>query len=156
MKIGRMACAGSLAFALLASAPAIADEQAKEGVITAIMSISDQVDLLPGQAIIFKPEKGKLTMIRFVEGPMEPGPGELRLEFGEMAGQTSLIASSGADVPFNYRAEILKHPGAKKGKATRVCTIIAGGGAYETWPYAITSLRVKGFAPAPAGEMSCK
>jgi hypothetical protein len=86
---------------------------------------------------------------------MEPMDGELSLSFGNMMGQTSLIASSKSDKAYNYRAEILKKVGAKKGKATSVCTIIAGGGAFETWPYAIAAIRVKEFTPA-GDEMVCR
>jgi hypothetical protein len=135
--------------------PVSADTPPGEGTIIAILGDSDRVDLLPGQTIIFRPEAGRLTMIRFVEGPIEPGDGELKLEFGSLAGQTSLIATSKADQGFNYQAEIVKKLGAKKGKKTSVCTIIAGGGAFETWPYPIPVLRIMNFKAAAEGEMVC-
>lgn len=138
------------------SAPVFADSSPAEGVVIAILGDSDRVDLLPGQTIIFRPEAGKLTFIRFVDGPMEPQDGELKLEFGSLGGQTSLIATSKSDQAFNYQAEIVKKLGAKKGKKTSVCTIIAGGGAFETWPYAIPVLRVMNFKPAADGEMGCR
>jgi hypothetical protein len=136
--------------------PVSADTPPGEGTIIAILGDSDRVDLLPGQTIIFRPEAGRLTMIRFVEGPIEPADGELKLEFGSLAGQTSLIATSKADQAFNYQAEIVKKLGAKKGKKTSVCTIIAGGGAFETWPYPIPVLRVMNFKAAAEGEMVCR
>jgi hypothetical protein len=149
-----------LTFAAFAAAfmavPVNADPAPAEGVVIAILGDSDRVDLLPGQTIIFRPKGGKLTMIRFVEGPMEPDEGELKLEFGSLAGQTSLIATSKADQPFDYQAEIVKNLGAKKGKKTSVCTIIAGGGAFETWPYPIPALRIMNFKPAADGEMACR
>lgn len=145
------ACAGAFL-----PAPVFADSSPAEGVVIAILGDSDRVDLLPGQTIIFRPEAGKLTFIRFVDGPMEPQDGELKLEFGSLGGQTSLIATSKSDQAFNYQAEIVKKLGAKKGKKTSVCTIIAGGGAFETWPYAIPVLRVMNFKPAADGEMGCR
>ena len=138
------------------AAPVSADNAPAEGVVIAILGDSDRVDLLPGQTIIFRPEAGKLTFIRFVEGPMEPEEGELKLEFGKLAGQTSLIATSKSVQAYNYNAEIVKKLGAKKGKRTSVCTIIAGGGAFETWPHPISVLRVMNFKPAADGEMVCR
>ena len=138
------------------AAPISADSASAEGVVIAMLGDSDRVDLLPGQTIIFRPEAGKLTFIRFVEGPMQPQAGELKLEFGPLAGQTSLIATSKSDRAFNYSAEIVKKLGAKKGKKTSVCTIIAGGGAFETWPQPIPVLRVMNFKPAVDGEMGCR
>ncbi len=138
------------------AAPVYADNAPTEGVITAIMGDSSRIDLLPGQTIIFQPDNGKMTLIRFVEGPMEPEKGELKLAFTSLGGQTSLIATSKSDQAYNYQAEIVKELGAKKGKKTSVCTIIAGGGAFETWPYAIPVLRVMNFKPAADGEMGCR
>jgi hypothetical protein len=142
--------------AAVVTAPVRADVEPAEGVVTAILGDSDRVDLLPGQAIIFVPAGGRMTFIRFVEGPMEPGQGELKLEFGSLGGQTSLIATSKSDQAFNYNAEIVKRLGAKKGKKTTVCTIIAGGGAFETWPQPIPALRVMNFKPAADGEIGCR
>ena len=142
--------------AAVVTAPVRADVEPAEGVVIAILGDSDRVDLLPGQTIIFRPEAGKLTFIRFVEGPMEPEEGELKLEFGKLAGQTSLIATSKSDQAFNYSAEIVKKLGAKKGKRTSVCTIMAGGGAFETWLHPIPVLRVMNFKPAADGEMVCR
>ena len=141
--------------AFLAS-PVSADSVPAAGVVIAILGDSDRIDLLPGQTIIFRPDAGKLTLIRFVEGPMEPQEGELKLEFGSLAGRTSLIATSKSDQAFNYSAEIVKKLGAKKGKKTSVCTIIAGGGAFETWSQPIPVLRVMNFKPAADGEMGCR
>ncbi len=145
------ACAGASA-----AAPVYGDTAPTKGVVTAIMATSDRVDLLPGQTIIFKPEKGKMTFIRFVEGAIEPGDGELKLEFGSFAGQTSLIATSKTEQAHNYRAEIMKKLGAKKGKPTSVCTIIAGGSAFESWPYPIPVLRVMDFKATADNEMGCR
>ena len=142
--------------AAVSAMPVYADSVPAAGVVTAILGDSDRVDLLPGQTIIFRPEAGKLTFIRFVEGPMEPQEGELKLEFGSLAGQTSLIATSKSDQAYSYSAEIVKKLGAKKGKKTSVCTIIAGGGAFETWPQRITVLRVMNFKPAADGEFGCR
>ena len=142
--------------AAVSAMPVYADSVRAEGVVTAILGDSDRVDLLPGQTIIFRPENGKMTFIRFVEGPMEPQEGELKLEFGSLAGQTSLIASSKSDQAFNYSAEIVKKLGVKKGKKTSVCTIIAGGSAFEMWPHAVPVLRVMNFKPAAASEMGCR
>lgn len=150
----RLACAAALATAL--PAPGSAEEPAQEGVVVAMLSTSDRVDLLPGQAIIFVPEGGKMTYIRFVKGPMEPEEGELKLELTMLGGQTSLIATSKTDKAYQYRAEIVKKMGAKKGKPTSVCTIIAGGGAFETWPGALPVLRVMDFKPAAEGMMACR
>ncbi len=136
--------------------PANADTAPSEGVVIAIMGDSDRIDLLPGQTIIFQPEKGRMTSIRFVKGPMEPEKGELKLEFGSLGGQTSLIVTSKTEQSFNYSAEIVKKMGAKKGKKTSVCTIIAGGGAFETWPHPIPVLRIMNFKPAADGEMGCR
>lgn len=140
--------------ALFLAAPLAAEEP--EGVVTTIIASADHIDLLPGQSVIFRPDGGQMTMIRIVEGKMEPMEGELRLEFGTIMGQASLIASSMADIGYNYRAEILKKPGDKKGKPTTVCTIIPNGGAYETWPYAIAAIRVKQFTEAGDGMMGCQ
>ena len=142
--------------AAFSAMPVYADSVPVEGVVIAILGDSDRVDLLPGQTIIFRPEAGKLTFIRFVEGPMEPEEGELKLAFGSLAGQTSLIVSSKSDQAFNYSAEIVKKLGAKKGKRTSVCTIIAGGSAFEMWPHAIPVLRVMNFKPAAGGEIGCR
>jgi hypothetical protein len=155
MPFERILTLAAYAAAVLA-VPVYADSAPAEGVVIAIMGDSDRVDLLPGQTIIFRPDAGKLTFIRFVKGAMEPKEGELKLEFGSLGGQTSLIATSKADQGFNYNAEIVKKMGAKKGKKTSVCTIIAGGGAFETWPYAIPVLRVMNFKPAAEGEMGCR
>ena len=143
----------ALASATVTAAPAA---EKKEGVVTAIMSVADRLDLLPGQSIVFKPDRGKMTMILFVEGPWEPKAGEIKLEFTSIAGQASLVATNKSDKPFAYRAEILKKAGAKKGKKTSTCTLVPGIAAYETWPHAIAALRVSDFAPAPDGEMVCK
>lgn len=142
--------------AALLAAPVSADSAPTEGVVIAILGDSDRVDLLPGQKIIFRPDAGRLTFIRFVEGPMEPHAGELKLEFGSLAGQTSLIATSKSDQASDYSAEIVKKLGAKKGKKTSVCTLIAGGGAFEAWPQPIPVLRVMNFKPAADGEMGCR
>lgn len=155
MRIGKWGamCAG---IAAIMATPVFADPNHDEGVVIAIMGTSDRVDLLPGQAIIFTPEAGRMTMIRFVEGPMEPEDGELKLEFSTLAGSTSLIVSSKSEQAYHYRAEILKQLGAKKGKATPVCTIIAGGSAFESWPQPIAAIRVMDFKPEAEGEMSCR
>lgn len=149
-----------IAFALaatgLSASNVFAQGTQNTGMITAILTNSDRVDLLPGQTIIFKPDKGKMTRIRFVDGPMEPGEGELKLEFGMLGGQTSLIATSKSELAYTYRAEIVKHLGAKKGKPTSVCTIMAGGGAFEVWPGKIPVLRVMDFKPATDGNMVCR
>lgn len=147
-----------LAFALAACLPGIlsAEEPAEEGVVVAMMSASDRIDMLPGQAVIFVPDGGKMTFIRFVKGPMQPEAGELKLEFGALGGQSSLIVTSKADKAYQYRAQIVKTLGAKKGKPTSVCTIIAGGGAFETWPNAIPVLRVMDFKPAADGAVVCR
>lgn len=147
-----------LAFALAACLPGalFAEEPNEEGVVVAMMSASDRIDLLPGQAVIFVPDGGKMTFIRFVKGPMQPEAGELKLEFGAMGGQSSLIVTSKADKAYQYRAQIVKTLGAKKGKPTSVCTIIAGGGAFETWPNAIPVLRVMDFKPAADGAVVCR
>ena len=155
MKLIQILVSAACATAFLA-APVSADSAPPQGVVIAILGDSDRVDLLPGQTIIFRPDAGKLTFIRFVEGPMEPQDGELKLEFGKLAGQTSLIATSKADVAFSYSAEIVKNLGAKKGKKTSVCTIIAGGGAFETWPQPIPVLRVMNFKPSADGETVCR
>lgn len=144
----------SLAIAALALATPLAAEP--EGVVTTIIASADHIDLLPGQSVIFMPADGQMTMIRIVEGEMEPREGELKLEFGMMMGQASLIASSMADEHYNYRAEILKKAGDKKGKPTTVCTIIPNGGAFETWPYAIPAIRVKEFKAVDEGEIGCR
>ena len=67
--------------AAFSAMPVYADSVPVEGVVIAILGDSDRVDLLPGQTIIFRPEAGKLTFIRFVEGPMEPEEGELNTSF---------------------------------------------------------------------------
>ena len=155
MPFERMLTLAAFAAAALA-VPVYADPAPAEGFVIATMGDSDRVDLLPGQTIIFRPVAGKLTSIRFVKGTIEPDAGELKLEFGSVGGQTSLIASSKAEQAFNYNAEIVKKMGAKKGKKTSVCTIIAGGSAFETWPYPIPVLRVMNFKPAAEGEMGCR
>lgn len=132
-----------------------AQDTTQEGFVVALMSTSDRIDLLPGQAIIFVPDGGKMTFIRFVEGPMEPELGELKLEFASQDGQSRLTATSKMDIAFNYRAEIVKESGAKKGKPTSVCTIMAGGGAFESWPVAIPVMRVMDFKPASDGNIGC-
>ena len=133
-----------------------AEEPTEEGVVVAMMSASDRIDLLPGQAVIFVPDGGKMTFIRFVKGPMQPEAGELKLEFGALGGQSSLIVTSKADTAYQYRAQIVKTLGAKKGKPTSVCTVIAGGAAFETWPNAIPVLRVMDFKPAADGAVVCR
>lgn len=147
----------SLALLLAACSPnaLCAQDAPQEGFVVALMSTSDRIDLLPGQAIIFVPDGGKMTFIRFVEGPMEPELGELKLEFASHDGQSRLTATSKMDIAFNYRAEIVKESGAKKGKPTSVCTIIAGGGAFESWPVAIPVMRVMDFKPASDGNIGC-
>ncbi len=147
----------TLALALVAcSSSALSAEDApQEGFVVALMSTSDRIDLMPGQAIIFVPDGGKMTFIRFVEGPMEPELGELKLEFTVLEGQSRLTATSKMEAAFNYRAEVVKESGAKKGKPTSVCTIIAGGGAFESWPVAIPVLRVMDFKPATDGNIGC-
>ena len=142
---------------LAALSPAMASAaDEKEGVVTAMMAVADRIDLLPGQSIVFKPDRGKMTTILFVEGNWEPKEGEIMLEFGTLAGQTSLVATNKSDMPFRYKAEILKQAGAKKGTRTSTCTLIPGVAAFETWPQAIAALRVSEFAPAPEGEMVCR
>lgn len=127
-----------------------------QATITGIMSVADRLDLLPGQSIIFKPDRGKMTMIRFFEGELEPEDGEIMLEFGTLAGQTSLVATNRSDTPFRYKAEILKQAGAKKGKKTSTCTLLPGIKVFESWPHAIAALRVSEFAAASDGDMSCR
>jgi opacity protein-like surface antigen len=149
----RLLLAAMLA-ASCASAASAADE--KEGVVTAIMAAADRLDLLPGQSILFTPDRGKMTMILFTEGKWEPDDGQIKLEFTSAGEQASLVVTNKSDQPFRYKAEILKELGAKKGKATSTCTLIPGIMAFEQWPHSIAALRVSDFAPAPDGEMVCR
>lgn len=145
----------ALAVPIGLAAPLYADNAA-EGVVVAMMSTSDRIDLLPGQAIIFVPDRGKMTFIRFVQGPMEPEQGELKLEFTVTGGQSNLVATNKTDTNFHYRAQMLKKVGAKKGKATSVCTIIAGGSAFENWRGEITVLRVMDFKAVAEDAIMCR
>jgi hypothetical protein len=152
---GRPRLALALALVACSSSALWAEDAPQEGFVVALMSTSDRIDLLPGQAIIFVPEAGKMTFIRFVEGPMEPELGELKLEFASQNGQSRLTATSKIDIGYNYRAEVVKESGAKKGKPTSVCTIMAGGRAFESWPVAIPVLRVMDFKAATDGNIGC-
>lgn len=138
------------------TAQSVSADNKKEGVMTAMMAAADRLDLLPGQSIIFTPDRGKMTMILFVEGAWEPDEGQIKLEFTTMAGQASLVATNKTEQPFRYRADILKSAGAKKGKKTSTCTLIPGIAVFESWPQAIPALRVSEFAAAPEGEMVCQ
>lgn len=135
--------------------PASAEIEEREGSVIALLGDSHRVDLVRGQSIIFRPDKGKMAQIRFVEGPMEPGEGELRLDFAGLDKTSKLMVKSRADKAYSFRAAIIKMLGAKKGKPTMVCTIIAGGNASKSWPGDISYLRISEFNPTAADQSSC-
>jgi hypothetical protein len=147
-----------LAACLAAMTPhmASAAEEEGEGVVTGMMAVADRLDLMPGQSIVFTPDRGKMMTILFVEGPWKIGEGQIKLEFTSAGGQASLVVENRTATPFRYSAEILKKAGAKKGKKTSTCTLIPAVMAFETWPQEIAALRVSDFAAAPEGEMVCR
>ncbi len=145
-----------LALPLLALAQPIAAEKGSDCCITGIMAPVKQVDLRPGESIIFRPDKGIMREIRMVKGNIAPGPGEVRMDFSVEGGQTMLVAKNGGGSSFNYSAWILKKPGKKNGKRTSVCTLIGGISAFESWPYAIKAIRVGNFIASDDGMISCR
>lgn len=145
-----------LALPLLALAQPIAAEKTGACCITGIIAPAKQVDLRPGESIIFRPDNGYMREIRLVEGDIAPRTGEIRIDFSVEGRRTTLRAKNGGETAFNYSAWILKKPGKKKGKRTSVCTLLGGIGAFESWPYPMKAIRVGNFIASNDGMITCR
>jgi hypothetical protein len=124
--------------------------------ITGIMAPTNQIDLLPGQSVIFKPAKGKMQEIRIIEGNIKPGAGELRADFSSGPNEAKLIVTNGSGEAYNYSAWILDKKGAQKGVSTSICTVRPGLFSLEHWPYPIKAIRIGTFKSSKNSKIICR
>ncbi len=112
--------------------------------------------MAPGQTLLFRIADGQMTDVRLVDADTVPKDGEIRATMESKGGNTTLHMLNKGPVAYNYTAAMAKSIDAPEGQRTSVCTLLPGLSAFEMWPYAIASIAIGGFKPAPDGQMTCQ